>query len=302
MTTVFSAYVTARGQAWVVGAGSAPAPGRRDPGRSGVRHETAAGDEATGPAGRGRAAREVGGVRRGTAATRSSARRPRRPGWRMWRSSRATTRSPCRPARRSALIRPSKRRCSSSGPGGNGSQGPRYSDWAMTATAVPGQYLLIRRLISRPDQLTFCLCGAPPGRPATMTYFVTIAGRKWPVEETFKTGKDVLGLGPVPGLRLGRDLPPHRPGRPRPAPGSHYRGALTGRIALPAASSGTGHDSGAAGGDDHEPVRSPADPTGRTPPSRPAAGSPARPASPRSGRRSPRPPGPPAWPRTTPPG
>ena len=76
---------------------------------------------------------------------------------------------------------------------GNGSKGPRYSDWAMTATAIPGQYLLIRRLISRPDQLTFYLCWAPPGRPATMTYFITIAGRRWPVEETFKTGKDVLG-------------------------------------------------------------------------------------------------------------
>ncbi len=76
---------------------------------------------------------------------------------------------------------------------GNGSKGPRYSDWAMTATGIPGQYLLIRRLISRPDQLTFYLCRAPQGRPATMTYFITIAGRRWPVEETFKTGKDVYG-------------------------------------------------------------------------------------------------------------
>ena len=47
---------------------------------------------------------------------------------------------------------------------GNGSKGPRYSDWAMTATGIKGQYLLIRRLISRPDQLTFYLCWAPPGR------------------------------------------------------------------------------------------------------------------------------------------
>ena len=48
---------------------------------------------------------------------------------------------------------------------GNGSKGPRYSDWAMTATGIKGQYLLIRRLISRPDQLTFYLCWAPPGGP-----------------------------------------------------------------------------------------------------------------------------------------
>jgi hypothetical protein len=56
---------------------------------------------------------------------------------------------------------------------GNGSKGPRYSDWAMTATAIPGQCLLIRRLISRPEQYTFYLCWAPPDRPATITYFIT---------------------------------------------------------------------------------------------------------------------------------
>ena len=50
---------------------------------------------------------------------------------------------------------------------GNGSKGPRYSDWAMTATGTGGQYLLIRQLISRPGQLTFYLCWAPPGQPAT---------------------------------------------------------------------------------------------------------------------------------------
>jgi Transposase DDE domain len=76
---------------------------------------------------------------------------------------------------------------------GNGSKGPRYSDWALTATADPREFLLIRRLVSRPDQYTFYLCYAPSDRPATMTYFITIAGRRWPVEETFKTGKDVLG-------------------------------------------------------------------------------------------------------------
>ena len=63
----------------------------------------------------------------------------------------------------------------------------------MTATGIAGQCLLIRRLISRPDQYTFYLCWAPPDRPATMTYFITIAGRRWPVETTFKTGKDTFG-------------------------------------------------------------------------------------------------------------
>src|ERR1700724_3291665 len=63
----------------------------------------------------------------------------------------------------------------------------------MIATAIPGQYLLIRRLISDPKRITYYLCWAPPDRRATMTYFITIAGRRWPAEETFKTGKDVLG-------------------------------------------------------------------------------------------------------------
>jgi SRSO17 transposase len=76
---------------------------------------------------------------------------------------------------------------------GNGSKGPRLADWALTATASPRHILLIRRLISRPDDLTFYLCWAPEGTPATMTYFITIAGRRWPAEQTFKTGKDTLG-------------------------------------------------------------------------------------------------------------
>ncbi len=77
---------------------------------------------------------------------------------------------------------------------GNGEKGPRYADWALIATADPREFLLIRRLPAREkNQYTFYLCWAPEGRPATMTYFVTIAGRRWPVEETFKTGKDTLG-------------------------------------------------------------------------------------------------------------
>ncbi len=65
---------------------------------------------------------------------------------------------------------------------GTGTKGPRLSDWALAGTASPRHFLLIRRLISRPGQLTFYLCYAPEGRPATMTYFIAIAGRRWPVE------------------------------------------------------------------------------------------------------------------------
>ena len=76
---------------------------------------------------------------------------------------------------------------------GNGTKGPRYGDWALIATADPREFLLIRRLDREENQYTFYLCWAPEGRPATMTYFITIAGRRWPIETTFKTGKDALG-------------------------------------------------------------------------------------------------------------
>jgi len=76
---------------------------------------------------------------------------------------------------------------------GNGSKGPRYSDWALIATASPRHFLLIRRAVSRPDHVTFYICWAPQEVPATMTLFVLIAGRRWPCEETFKAGKDICG-------------------------------------------------------------------------------------------------------------
>jgi len=76
---------------------------------------------------------------------------------------------------------------------GNGTKGPRYAGWALIATADPREFLLIRRLDREENQYTFYLCWAPEGRPATMTYFITIAGRRWPVETTFRTGKDALG-------------------------------------------------------------------------------------------------------------
>ena len=77
-------------------------------------------------------------------------------------------------------------------PCGDGSKGPRLFDWALVATADPHEFLLIRRLISRPDQLTFLICHVPDLTRARLPYLVTIAGRRWPVEETFKIGKDVL--------------------------------------------------------------------------------------------------------------
>jgi len=136
---------------------------------------------------------------------------------------------------------------------GNGSKGPRYSDWALAATADPQEFLLIRRLICRPDQYTFYLCYAPPDRPATMTYFITIAGRRWPVEETFKTGKDVLGwdqsqIRSFTGICRHTALTALAQLRQ-----AAIRNALHGDITLPpeAANQDTGHRTGADADDDH---------------------------------------------------
>jgi hypothetical protein len=77
---------------------------------------------------------------------------------------------------------------------GNGAKGPRYAGWALPATQDPQELLLIRRLPDREkNQHTFCLCHAAEGRPATLTYFLTIAGRRRPAGTTFRTGKDAFG-------------------------------------------------------------------------------------------------------------
>ena len=69
----------------------------------------------------------------------------------------------------------------------DGTKGPRYSDWALIAAAAPREYLLIRRLPSREkNQYTFYLCWAPEDRPATMTYFITIAGAARPSRKPSK--------------------------------------------------------------------------------------------------------------------
>ena len=57
-----------------------------------------------------------------------------------------------------------------------------------------------------------------------MTYFITIAGRRWPVETNFQDGEGRPRLGPVPVPHLGRDQPAHRPDRPRPAQDRRHPG------------------------------------------------------------------------------
>lgn len=76
---------------------------------------------------------------------------------------------------------------------GNGTKGPRYADWALLATARKDEFLMVRKLDREENRYTYYLCHAAAGWPATLTYFVSIAGKRWPVECTFKSGKDAFG-------------------------------------------------------------------------------------------------------------
>ena len=76
---------------------------------------------------------------------------------------------------------------------GNGTKGPRWGWWALLATKDPEEFILVRKLEREKNPYTYYLCHAAPGHPATLKYFVTIAARRWPVETSFKSGKDGFG-------------------------------------------------------------------------------------------------------------
>lgn len=76
---------------------------------------------------------------------------------------------------------------------GTGAKGPCYYDWALLATTSPRHVLLIRRSINNPTKLAYFYCYVPDGTPITLALLVTIAGRRWPVEQDFQLGKNVIG-------------------------------------------------------------------------------------------------------------
>jgi SRSO17 transposase len=81
---------------------------------------------------------------------------------------------------------------------GAGSKGERRYAWAWLGTTSPRHHLLIRRsLVANTKgvrEVAFYLCFVPQGRPATLRALVKVAGRRWPVEEDFQTGKGAFGL------------------------------------------------------------------------------------------------------------
>ncbi len=80
---------------------------------------------------------------------------------------------------------------------GEGSQGPRWYDWACLrlpyATAAGmGQWLLTRRSVSDPTELAYYRVFGPAETP--VGEMVRVAGRRWTIEEGFEQAKGEVGL------------------------------------------------------------------------------------------------------------
>jgi SRSO17 transposase len=80
---------------------------------------------------------------------------------------------------------------------GEGSQGPRWYDWARVPLAGPcptgwGRWLLARRSLSDPAEVAYYRVFAPSETP--LEEMVRAAGSRWAVEEGFERAKGEVGL------------------------------------------------------------------------------------------------------------
>jgi SRSO17 transposase len=80
---------------------------------------------------------------------------------------------------------------------GAGAKGPRWYDWVrlpLIAPLVDGwqRWVLLRRSVTAPDELTAYVCFAPDG--ATLADLVRVAGNRWTVEICFEAAKQEVGL------------------------------------------------------------------------------------------------------------
>lgn len=80
---------------------------------------------------------------------------------------------------------------------GAGSQGPRWYDWHQLDLQVPRQagwqrWLVVRRSLAEPHDLTAFVAFAPTGTP--LADLVRIAGMRWTIEESLQTAKGEVGL------------------------------------------------------------------------------------------------------------
>lgn len=75
---------------------------------------------------------------------------------------------------------------------GKGSKGDRIYDWLLIDPGADEHLLLVRRSISKPDELAYCICQSSTSVP--VAELVRVAGSRWGVEETFQFGKNETGL------------------------------------------------------------------------------------------------------------
>ena len=79
---------------------------------------------------------------------------------------------------------------------GPGAKGDRVYDWALLALTPPttdtGCWWLLIRRHRRRGELAFYRCYAP--QPVPLHVLVTVAGRRWSVEESFQASKGLAGL------------------------------------------------------------------------------------------------------------
>jgi SRSO17 transposase len=85
---------------------------------------------------------------------------------------------------------------------GAGTKGPRWFDWAWQALPYAtggedargwGQWLLVRRNVDDPTDLTYYIVFAPRST-TTLAQVVTVAGMRWQIETGFETAKGDCGL------------------------------------------------------------------------------------------------------------
>jgi SRSO17 transposase len=77
---------------------------------------------------------------------------------------------------------------------GDGAKGPRYYDWANLSIDpdLSGHRSLLVRRNNHTGELAYYRCYTP--RPVPLQTLVTVAGRRWTVEENFQAGKGLTGL------------------------------------------------------------------------------------------------------------
>jgi SRSO17 transposase len=75
---------------------------------------------------------------------------------------------------------------------GAGNKGQRLYDWLLINPGADDHQLLVRRSISRPDELAYYIIHT--NTPVPMAELVRVAGTRWGVEETFQFAKNETGL------------------------------------------------------------------------------------------------------------